>query len=105
MTSDTESPNILEKKLERAKEIQKINDFFAEARCPVCGNKGIETDIKIKSADSIGYGFAIVRCCHCGMFYYERRISGYDAYHWKFDGSYELEMLKDLKNRTEKYLK
>lgn len=38
-------------------------------------------------------------------FDYERHISGYDAYHWKFDGSSELEMLRELIEQTANYLK
>ena len=53
----------------------------------------------------MSYGYATVRCCHCGIFNYERHISGYDAYHWNFDGNSELEMLRELRVKTEKYLK
>lgn len=105
MESDIESPGILEAKLNRAKEIQKIYDFFFEARCPVCGHKGINIDIAVRQNEAMSYGYATVRCCQCGIFNYERRISGNDAYHWKFDGSSKLEMLRELKYTTEKYLR
>lgn len=105
MKSDIESPEILETKLTRAKEIQKIKDFFFEARCPVCGHKGINIDIAVRQNEALSYGYATARCCQCGIFNYEKHISGYDAYHWNFDGSSELEMLRELLYETEKYLK
>lgn len=92
-------------KLNQAKEIQKIKDFFFEARCPVCGHKGINIDIAVHQNEAMSYGYATVRCCQCGIFNYKKRISGYDAYHWVWDGSSELEMLRELKYSTEKYLK
>lgn len=105
MASEIESPEILEAKLARAKEIQKIKDFFFEARCPVCGHKGINIDIAVHQNEAMSYGYATVRCCQCGTFNYERRIGGYEAYHWNYDGSSKLEILRELKDRTEKYLK
>ena len=105
MASDIESPGILEAKLNRAKEIQRIKDLFAEARCPVCGEQSIKPEITVHQNEALSFGCATVRCRCCGMFNYERRISGYDAYHWKFDGSSQLEMLRELKYTTEKYLR
>lgn len=105
MANDIESPEILEAKLIRAKEIQKIKDFFAESRCPVCGEKAIKVNIRVESAESAGFGFANVKCSHCELFNYRKPISGYVVYHWKFDGSSELEMLRELRVKTEKYLK
>lgn len=51
------------------------------------------------------YGEAVVKCSKCEMFSYKRNINGYDSYHWSYDGSSELSMLKELKNATAKYLK
>lgn len=39
------------------------------------------------------------------MFKYQRDINGYEAYHWNYNGMSELNMLQELKNRTEQYLK
>ena len=105
MANDIESPEILEAKLSRAKEIQKIENFFAESRCPICGEQSIKPEITVHQNEALSCGCATVRCRCCGMFNYERNISGYNAYHWKFDGSSELEMLRELRAKTEKYLK
>lgn len=105
MASDIESIEILEAKLSRAKEIQRIKDLFAGARCPICGEQSIKPEITVHQNEAMSFGCATVRCRCCGMFYYERRISGYDAYHWKFDGSSELEMLRELIEQTANYLK
>lgn len=105
MVSDIESPEILEAKLSRAKEMQRIKDLFAGARCPVCGEQAIKPEITVHQNEALSCGCATVRCRSCGMFNYERHISGYDAYHWKFDGSSELEMLRELIGQTANYLK
>ena len=105
MESDIESPEILEAKMSRAKEIQRIKDLFAGARCPICGEQTIKPEITVHQNEALSYGCATVRCRSCGMFNYERHISGYDAYHWKFDGSSELEMFRELIEKTANYLK
>lgn len=105
MTSDIESPGILEARLNRAKEIQRIKDLFAGARCPICGEQSIKPEITVHQNGALSYGCAMVRCRCCGMFNYERHINGYDAYHWNFDGSSELNMLRELIEQTANYLK
>lgn len=100
-----ESVEVLENKLKIAKKIKEINDFFDNAKCPVCGSKSIKTDIRIIGAEDMCYGEAVVQCTKCGMFKYKRDINGYEAYHWNYNGTSELNMLQELKNRTEQYLK
>lgn len=100
-----ESVEVLEKKLKIAKEIKDIKDFFANARCPVCGEKSIQTDISVTNNGSVSYGYAKVRCEKCGMFNYRHDINSMDAYNWNYNGTSELNMLKVLKNRTAGYLK
>ena len=53
----------------------------------------------------MSHGEASVKCAECGMFNYKRHINGYESYHWNHDGSSELNMLKELKSSTFKYLK
>lgn len=100
-----ESVEVLEKKLEIAKEIQSIKDSFSNSKCPVCGSKSIEANISIKGSEAMCYGKASVKCTKCGMFNYKRDINGYDAYHWNYNGTSELSMLQELKSATIKYLK
>lgn len=101
----TESVEQIERKLKIAKQIKEINNFFANSKCPVCGNKSIETDISIKGSEAMCYGESSVKCTKCGMFNYKHDINGYDAYHWNYNGTSELSMLQELKNATIKYLK
>lgn len=100
-----ESVEELERKLEIAKQIKEINDFFSNSKCPVCGAQSIKPKIFVKTDEAMSYGFASVECTKCGMFKHERDINGYDAYHWNYNGSSELSMLQELKSATIKYLK
>ena len=100
-----ESVNELEKKLSIAREIEKIKNIFNNAQCPVCGCTGIEVKITISGAESMIHGYAVVKCKHCEIFNYERKINGYDAYHWNYNGSSELSMLQELLDKVRPYLK
>ena len=100
-----ETVNELKRKLSVAEKIEGARRYFGSARCPVCGNKGIKVTITITGAEATVSGCAVVKCEHCGMFNYERKINGYDAYHWNYDGSSELNMLLELRNKVGMYLK
>lgn len=95
----------LERKLEITRQIRDIKKYFAESRCPVCGSQSIEENIQIIGSEAMSHGEASVKCAECGMFNYKRHINGYESYHWNHDGSSELNMLKELKSSTFKYLK
>lgn len=95
----------LERELKIAKDIQEIHDFFSESRCPVCGNKSIKASISISGGESMMSGLGSVECDSCRMFVCKEPINGYDAYHWRSDGTSELDMLRTLRRRTEQYLK
>lgn len=103
--NDIESVEVLKRKLEIAKEAQAINCFFSESKCPVCGNNSIEVEIIAKPSDYNGFAYGRVECKNCGMFSYTHELNSYDAYHWNFDGTSELNMLRTLKYKTERYLK
>lgn len=100
-----ESVEEIERRLKIAKQIKEINNFFSEAKCPVCGSMSIETNISIKGSESMCYGKASVKCSKCGMFSYNRDINSYDAYHWNYNGISELSILQELKMATIGYLK
>ena len=98
-----ESAEELETKLKNKKEIQKIRGIFDELECPVCGGTGIEANIQVHPNEAWSYGSATAKCRHCGMFSHEEQIDGYRAYHWKFDGSSELEVLRELLDKVAPY--
>lgn len=56
MESDIESPEILEAKMSRAKEIQRIKDLFAGARCPICGEQAIKPEITVHQNEALSCG-------------------------------------------------
>ena len=95
----------LKRKLGIAEKIALVQNYFDSARCPICGNTGIKVTITVYGAEAYMSGCAAVKCEHCGMFNYERKINGYDAYHWNYNGSSKLNMLRELQNKVRMYLK
>ena len=44
---------MLEAKLSRAKEIQRIKDLFAGSRCPICGEQSIKPEITVHQNEAL----------------------------------------------------
>jgi hypothetical protein len=99
-----ESSADLKNKLKIAEKIESIENKINQSKCPVCGgNLKYKTGISTNECYSYAYGKIFCTCCNTFSDVVER--NSYEAYHWNFDGSSELELLEDTFNKVKNYLK
>ena len=95
----------LQRQIKYLEQNEQIDKEIEQSRCPICGGK-LELVIHRGGGDSIVTPFVgIVRCTRCDMF--EKRIerTAHESYHWKYDGSDEIALKREVWSLVKRYIK
>lgn len=96
---------LLKRQLQCAEREEKLNEEIASAKCPICGGD-LEMNFHQGGGDSIVIPFwAEIKCKSCGMFSKKVERNSYDSYHWKYDGSDEINLKEEVWYAVKRYCK
>ena len=98
-----ESVERLKEKLAIAESRATLDKEIQQSRCPICGSK-LEYEIANSINECYSYAICKIHCVGCHKFVSESELSSTEAYHWKTDGSSELNLLRKCFGEIKSYV-